>query len=74
MGISHEGRVRTMMIFTFVASLADSLISVEGVAEMAALGMGLERGTFKQAGQYGYVNQIPSFFCRFRQFGPDRIS
>jgi hypothetical protein len=29
------------------------LYSVEGVAEMSALGLGLDRGTFKDAGKYG---------------------
>jgi hypothetical protein len=30
-------------------------ISVEGVAEMTSLGLGLESGAFKDSGRYGYV-------------------
>jgi hypothetical protein len=30
--------------------------SVEGVAEMTALGLGLDAGAFKDSGKYGYVH------------------
>lgn len=33
--------------------------SVENVGEMAAIGLGLPQGTFKDAGRYGYVNYLP---------------
>lgn len=30
-------------------------ISVEGLGEMAAIGLGLDGETFRKAGEYGYV-------------------
>jgi len=35
------------------------VLSVEGVAEMAAMGFGLDRSTFREAGKYGSVVFLP---------------
>lgn len=34
--------------------------SVEGLAQMAAIGLGLSRETFTDAGRYGYLIRCPS--------------
>jgi len=49
-------------------------LSVEGVAEMTSLGLGLEGGTFKDSGRYGYVVSTDLLYADLALRPSDRIS
>ena len=51
--ISHLCAVRNRLL-----TRRSFLRSVENLAEMAAIGLGLPRETFREAGRYGYITLL----------------
>ena len=56
MGTINEERVCFWFSISQRFYHAKSFTSVENLGEMAAVGLGLPRETFKEAGRYGYIH------------------
>ena len=67
LGNCHEECVRCGTLTLVVThELADS---VENLAEMAAIGLGVPEDTFRHAGRYGYVHFILAMTHRLKYVG-----
>lgn len=64
MGLCDEIRVSTIGVGSSITDTRHTVDdSVEGLAQMAAVGLGLPRETFTDAGRYGYEHSYRQYTC-----------